>query len=182
MNAQIGQTEKTQGAFIMYENVLFIRGKLKKLTEKRRKKWLVNLRLWSTGAGVPQQWRHVQIICLLHWVASHVACRCACILIGLICSTIGRYGLIKKCQKSSIDRATSRHNNTILLRAPIWPAAALFTPHAICYWLIASSFLMVAWTHMRASRTFINTHRMINALQSHINASGNMSGVVLACF
>ncbi len=26
MNAQIGQTEKIQGAFIMYENVLFIRG------------------------------------------------------------------------------------------------------------------------------------------------------------
>ncbi len=55
MNSQIGQTEKTQGAFIMYENVLFIRGKVKKLTEKRRKKWLLNLRLWSTGARVPQQ-------------------------------------------------------------------------------------------------------------------------------
>ncbi len=52
---QIGQTEKTQGAFIVYENVLFIRGKVKKLTEKCRKKWLANLRLWSTGAGVPQQ-------------------------------------------------------------------------------------------------------------------------------
>ncbi len=50
MNAQIDQIEKTQGAFIMYENVLFIRGKVKKLTEKRRKKWLVNLRLRSTGA------------------------------------------------------------------------------------------------------------------------------------
>ncbi len=48
MNAQIGQTEKPQGAFIMYENVLFIRGKgwgkgwgkVKKLTEKRRKSGL----------------------------------------------------------------------------------------------------------------------------------------------
>ncbi len=37
MNAQIGQTEKTQ-AFIVYENVLFIRGKIKNLTEKFRKK------------------------------------------------------------------------------------------------------------------------------------------------
>ncbi len=55
MNAQIGQTENTQGAFIVYENVLFIRGKVKKLTEKHRKKWLVNLSLRSTGAGVPQQ-------------------------------------------------------------------------------------------------------------------------------
>ncbi len=55
MNAQIDQTEKTQGAIIVYENVLFLRGKVKKLTEKRRKKWLVNLRLRSTGAGVPQQ-------------------------------------------------------------------------------------------------------------------------------
>ncbi len=26
MNAQIGQTEKTQGPFIMYEHVLLIRG------------------------------------------------------------------------------------------------------------------------------------------------------------
>ncbi len=34
MNAQIGQTEKTQ----VYENVLFIRGKVKNLTEKCRKK------------------------------------------------------------------------------------------------------------------------------------------------
>ncbi len=44
MNAQIGQTEKPQGPFIMYENVLFIRGKgwgkVKKLTEKRRKSGL----------------------------------------------------------------------------------------------------------------------------------------------
>ncbi len=55
MNAQIDQTEKIRGAFIMYENVLFIRGKVKKVTEKRRTKWLVNLRLRSTGAGVPQQ-------------------------------------------------------------------------------------------------------------------------------
>ncbi len=45
MNAPIDQTEKTQGAFIVYENVLFIRGKVKKLTEKRSKKSLVNLRL-----------------------------------------------------------------------------------------------------------------------------------------
>ncbi len=51
MNAQIGQMEKTQATFIVYENVLFIRGeKSKKLTEKRRKKWLVNLRLRSGGA------------------------------------------------------------------------------------------------------------------------------------
>ncbi len=35
MNAQIGQTEKTQGDFIVYENVLFIKG------EKSRK-WLKN--------------------------------------------------------------------------------------------------------------------------------------------
>ncbi len=54
MNAQIYQTEKTHEAFIVYENVLFIRGKVKKLTEKCRKKWLVNLRLQSTGAVVPQ--------------------------------------------------------------------------------------------------------------------------------
>ncbi len=38
MNAQIDQTEKTQGAFIVYENVLFIRGKVKKLTEKTQEK------------------------------------------------------------------------------------------------------------------------------------------------
>ncbi len=50
MNVQIDQTEKTQGAFIGYEKVLFIRGKVKKLTEKCRKKWLVNLHLRSTGA------------------------------------------------------------------------------------------------------------------------------------
>ncbi len=52
MDAQIGQTEKTQGDFIMYEHVLFIRGKkkIKKLTEKCRKTWLVNLRLRSGGA------------------------------------------------------------------------------------------------------------------------------------
>ncbi len=54
MNAQIGQTEKTQGAFIVYENLLFIGGGggggVKKLTEKRRKEWLVNLRLRSGGA------------------------------------------------------------------------------------------------------------------------------------
>ncbi len=37
MNAQIGQTENTQGAFIVYENVLFIRGKVKKLTENTGK-------------------------------------------------------------------------------------------------------------------------------------------------
>ncbi len=55
MNAQINQTEKTQRAFIVYENVLFIRGKVKKLTEKRWEKWPVNLRLRSGGAGVPQQ-------------------------------------------------------------------------------------------------------------------------------
>ncbi len=54
MNAQIDQTKKTQ-AFIVYENVLFIREKVKKLTEKRRKTWLVNVHLWSIGAGVPQQ-------------------------------------------------------------------------------------------------------------------------------
>jgi len=70
MNSQIGQTEKTQGAFIMYENVLFIRGKVKKLTEKRRKKWLLNLRLWSTGARVPQQWCHVQTT---YWTKRHAA-------------------------------------------------------------------------------------------------------------
>ncbi len=29
MNAQIDQTKKTQGAFIAYENVFFIRGKVK---------------------------------------------------------------------------------------------------------------------------------------------------------
>ncbi len=68
MNAQINQTEKTQGAFIGYENVLFIRGKAKKLTEKRWKKWLVNLRLPSTGAGVKQQWRHVQTT---YWTKRH---------------------------------------------------------------------------------------------------------------
>ncbi len=50
MDAQIGQTEKTQGDFIMYEHVVFIRGKVKKLTEKCRKKWLVNLCLRSGGA------------------------------------------------------------------------------------------------------------------------------------
>ncbi len=38
MNAQIDQTEKTQGAFIVYENVLFIRGKVKKLTKKTQEK------------------------------------------------------------------------------------------------------------------------------------------------
>ncbi len=47
MNAQIGQTMKTQGHFIVYERVVHKRGKVKKLTEKRRKKWLVNLRLRS---------------------------------------------------------------------------------------------------------------------------------------
>ncbi len=53
MNVQIGQTEKTQGAFIVYENVLFIwggGGGVKKLTEKRRKKLLVNLHLRSGRA------------------------------------------------------------------------------------------------------------------------------------
>ncbi len=51
MNAQIVQTEKAQGDFIVYKNVLFIRGgKDKKLTEKRWKKLLVNLRLRSAGA------------------------------------------------------------------------------------------------------------------------------------
>ncbi len=35
MDAQISQTEKTQGAFIVHENVMFIwGGKVKKLTEK----------------------------------------------------------------------------------------------------------------------------------------------------
>ncbi len=48
MKSQIDQTEKTQGAFIVYKNVLFIRGKVKKLTEKHRKKCLVNLRLRSS--------------------------------------------------------------------------------------------------------------------------------------
>ncbi len=40
-------------------------------------------------------------ICLPHEAASRVACRRACILIGLICSTIGRYRLMKKWQKSA---------------------------------------------------------------------------------
>ncbi len=40
-------------------------------------------------------------ICLPHKAASRAACRHACILIGLICSTIGRCRLIKKCQKSA---------------------------------------------------------------------------------
>ncbi len=140
MNAQIDQNEKTQGAFIMYGNVLFIRGKVKKLSEKRWKKWLVNLRLRSTGARVPQQWRHVQTTYwttrhavqwwrlrevslqevsrqrgvspgypLFQWngnllaaqAASRVACRRACILIGLICSTINRCRFIQKCPKSA---------------------------------------------------------------------------------
>ncbi len=39
-------------------------------------------------------------ICLPHEEASRVACRRACILIGLIFSTIGRCRLIKKFQKS----------------------------------------------------------------------------------
>ncbi len=38
--------------------------------------------------------------CLPHEAASRVACRCACILIGLICSPIGRCRLIKKIKKS----------------------------------------------------------------------------------
>ncbi len=50
MNAQIGQIEKTQGDFIVYERVVHKGGKVKKLTEKHRKKWLVNLRLRSAGA------------------------------------------------------------------------------------------------------------------------------------
>ncbi len=51
MNAQIGQTEKTQGDFYRVRKcVVHKGGKVKKLTEKRRKKWLVNLRLRSGGA------------------------------------------------------------------------------------------------------------------------------------
>ncbi len=61
---------ENKGAFIVYENVLFIRGKVKQFTEKRRKTWLVNLRLRSTGAGVPQQWRHVQTT---YWTKRHAA-------------------------------------------------------------------------------------------------------------
>ncbi len=34
MNAQISQTEKTQGPFIMYERVLFIRGKSQEIDRK----------------------------------------------------------------------------------------------------------------------------------------------------
>ncbi len=34
MNAQIGQTEKTQGTFIVYEHFVHKGGKVKKLTEK----------------------------------------------------------------------------------------------------------------------------------------------------
>ncbi len=41
-------------------------------------------------------------ICSPHEAASHVACRRACILIGLICSTIGRCRLVKK-KKKSVD-------------------------------------------------------------------------------
>ncbi len=37
MDAQISQTEKTQGDFIMYEHV-FIRGKSQKLTEMQEEK------------------------------------------------------------------------------------------------------------------------------------------------
>ncbi len=48
MNAQI---EITQRALIMYENVVHKGGKVKKFTEKRRKNWLVNLRLRSGGAS-----------------------------------------------------------------------------------------------------------------------------------
>ncbi len=40
-------------------------------------------------------------ICLQHEAASRVACRRACILIGLICSTINRCRFIKKCPKSA---------------------------------------------------------------------------------
>ncbi len=51
MDAQIGQTEKTQGAFYHVRKcVVHKGGEIKKLTEKRRKKWLVNLRLRSGGA------------------------------------------------------------------------------------------------------------------------------------
>ncbi len=38
MNAQIGQTEKTQGTFIVYENVLFIRGKSQEIDWKTQEK------------------------------------------------------------------------------------------------------------------------------------------------
>ncbi len=107
------------------------RGKVKKLTEKHRKKWLVNHSNHSdvmckhekTKRHVAQWWwlREFSLqkvrrqmgtsqgypfasgmaICLQHEAESRVACRRACILIGLICSTIGRCRLIKKCQKSA---------------------------------------------------------------------------------
>ncbi len=48
-------------------------------------------------------------ICLPHEAASRVACRCACILISLICSTISRCRLIKKCLKSSSSLKVNSH-------------------------------------------------------------------------
>lgn len=42
MVVHIDQTKKPQGAFIVYQIFLFIRGKYKKLTQK----WLVDLNLW----------------------------------------------------------------------------------------------------------------------------------------
>ncbi len=58
-------------------------------------------------------------ICLPHEAASSVACRCAFILIGLICNKIGRCRLIKKCQEigQSIGRPLHKTADEIIRKA-----------------------------------------------------------------
>ncbi len=79
MNAQIDQTEKTQGAFIVYENVLFIREKLKKLTEKiLRTGWalhraVLSLSFYNTLA----QWNIIIVFLVLSYL-SYVAALLLC--------------------------------------------------------------------------------------------------------
>ncbi len=50
MDAQIAQMEKTRRFYHVRTCGVHKGGEIKKLTEKRRKKWLVNLRLRSGGA------------------------------------------------------------------------------------------------------------------------------------
>ncbi len=51
MNAQISKTEKNKDVLsCLRKCVVHKEGKVKKLTEKHRKKWLVNLRTLSGGS------------------------------------------------------------------------------------------------------------------------------------
>ncbi len=157
-------------------DVLFIRGNFKKLNEKCRKKWFVNLPLRSTGIRVPQQWHHVQTT---YWTKRHAAqwwrlrefslqkvsrqrgtsqCYPLCQWNG---NLLAARGSITCCLQTRlyINRPNLQHNRSTSSKCNAWNLIALVLSLEVLhmnFWLIW--YLFIHWYELMAVNKYDLNH------------------------